>query len=215
MPGFRLRIVDAAGDTLPSGIEGSVVIDQPLPPGTLVGLWNAPDRFVRSYFEDVPGSHLTGDAGYLNENGQLVVLGRADDIINVAGHRLSTGTIEGAILGHPDVIECAVVGAPDPLKGEVPLAFVVGLSTAADSAGRLDHEVTAAVRNEVGAIAAPQNVVSVTRLPKTRSGKILRATLREMVAGGEPALPPTIEDPEVLNEIAEALRQLRPAKQRS
>ncbi|MBU3061288.1 AMP-binding protein [Nocardia sp. NEAU-G5] len=210
VPGYRLRVLDYEGDAVAPGTEGNIVIGLPLPPGTLTGLWGDDDRFVRSYLSAFPGHFLTGDSGYFDEDGYLYVLGRSDDVINMAGHRLSAGGIEAAVAGHPAVAECAVIGVPDELKGQLPIAYVV---LKADSAGetvaipfeQLRAELIERVRGQIGAIATLHDVVVVQALPKTRSGKILRKTMRQIMAGDAWEMPATIEDPAVLVAIADQI----------
>jgi propionyl-CoA synthetase len=203
VPGYRLRVLDYEGDAVPTGTEGNIVIGLPLPPGTLTGLWHDDERFERSYLAAYPGHYLTGDSGYFDEDGYLYVLGRSDDVINMAGHRLSEGGIEAVVAGHPAVAETAVIGIPDELKGQRPIAYVV-LKT--DSAGEteavdpdeLREELITRVRAQIGAIATLCDAVIVQALPKTRSGKILRKTMRHIAAGEPWEMPATIEDPAVL-----------------
>ncbi len=204
MPGYDVRVLGEDGSPMPTGIDGAIAIRLPLPPGTLSTLWGDDDWYVRSYLETFPGHYLTGDSGYLDEDGYLFVMGRTDDVINVAGHRLSTGSIEAAVATHPAVAECAVIGVADPLKGQIPSAFVV-LKVGADiDEGTLRTEIVAAVRRDIGPVAAFRRVTVVDGLPKTRSGKVLRKTMRQIADGREPAIPSTIEDPAVL----EALRSV-------
>ncbi|WP_019931374.1 AMP-binding protein [Nocardia sp. BMG111209] len=198
VPGYRLRVLDYEGRAVPPGTEGNIVIGLPMPPGTLTGLWGDDERFARSYLSAYPGHYLTGDSGYFDEDGYLFVLGRSDDVINMAGHRLSAGGIEAAVAGHDAIAECAVIGVPDELKGQRPIAYVV-LKTAADiTPDRLRDEVIARVRDQIGAIATLHDVVIVQALPKTRSGKILRRTMRQIAADEAWEMPATIEDPAVL-----------------
>ena len=180
-----------------------------MPPGTLPTLWGDDDRYVDGYLSAFDGYYLTGDGGYLDEDGYLYVMGRTDDVINVAGHRLSTGTLEAALAGHPDVAECAVIGVHDDMKGQVPRGLVVlkgGGSVTDERRAALSKELVARVRSEVGAVAALHQVDIVAALPKTRSGKILRKTMREMADGKTPVVPGTIEDVTVLEALASTLR---------
>jgi propionyl-CoA synthetase len=177
-----------------------------LPPGAATTLWEAPDRYAESYLARYPGYYLTGDAGYLDEDGYLSVMTRTDDVINVAGHRLSSGAIEEVIAGHPDVAECAVVGLDDALKGQVPLGLLVLKPQLVRDRSDVGQEVVLRVRELMGAVVSLKRVVTVSRLPKTRSGKTLRATLSRMANGRPHDVPATIEDPSVLPEIAETLR---------
>ena len=206
VPGFRVEVVDAGGALVPAGAEGNIVIRLPLPPGTLAGLWHDEDRYRASYLNTFPGYYLTGDSGYIDEDGYVYVLGRSDDVINVAGHRLSTGAIEAVVAGHPAVAECAVIGIHDDLKGQRPSGYVV-LKAGADIADdTLRSELVQRVRDEIGAVATFRDVTVVQALPKTRSGKILRKTMRQIVDGDEYAVPSTIEDPAVLQALEHQLR---------
>lgn len=210
VPGYRLRVLDYEGDAVPVGTEGNIVIGLPLPPGTLTGLWGDDKRFERSYLSAFPGHYLTGDSGYFDEDGYLFVLGRSDDVINMAGHRLSAGGIEAAVAGHPAVAECAVIGIPDELKGQRPIAYVVLKTDATGETLTVDpdelrEELIARVRAQIGAIATLYDVVIVQALPKTRSGKILRRTMRQIVAGDPWQMPATIEDPSVLEALADQI----------
>jgi propionyl-CoA synthetase len=208
VPGYDVRVLDGSGRPVAPGVEGAICLKLPMPPGTLPTLWGDDDRYVSSYLAAHPGYYLTGDGGYLDEDGYLFVMGRTDDVLNVAGHRLSTGSLEAALAGHPAVAECAVIGVHDDLKGQVPRALVVlksGVDAEADGE-RIAHELVARVRSEVGAVAALHRVDIVTGLPKTRSGKILRKTMREMADGKSPAVPATIEDASVLDALAPVLR---------
>ena len=204
VPGYRLRVVDAAGDPVPAGQEGLILADLPLPPGTLATIWGDDDRFVASYLSAFEGTYLTGDSGLLDEDGYVFVMGRTDDVINVAGHRLSTGVLEAAIAAHPAVTECAVIGVHDATKGQIPRALVV-LSPEAD-AEAVRTEVVDLVRREVGPVAALKRVDMVAALPKTRSGKILRKTMRQISDGeADVVVPSTIEDRAVLDALEETL----------
>lgn len=176
-----------------------------MPPGTLPTLWNADDRSVASYLSTHEGYYLTGDGGHVDDDGCLYVMGPTDDVINVAGHRLSTGSMEEVLATHPDVAECAVIGIPDELRGEVPMGFVVLKAGAAPDPDALQAELVAMVRDRVAAVAVVRRAVVVARLPKTRSGKILRATMRAVAAGRDFRVPSTIDDPAILDEIARAL----------
>jgi propionyl-CoA synthetase len=178
----------------------------PLPPGTLPTLWNDDARFVSSYLSHLDGHYLTGDGGRFDEDGYLYVMGRIDDVINVAGHRLSTGEMEEIVATHPDVAECVVIGVPDQLRGQMPFGLVVLQDGQIRNPEALEAELVALVRQEIGAVACFRSAKIVARLPKTRSGKILRKTLREIAEGKEPHVPSTIEDPAVLDELAPLLR---------
>jgi propionyl-CoA synthetase len=208
VPGYAIRIVDEGGEEVPACTSGNIVIDLPLPPGCLPTLWNNDDGFVASYLERFPGCYLTGDAGYLDEDGYLYVMGRTDDIINVAGHRLSTGAMEEVLSGHPDVAECAVIGVADPLKGQVPVGFVVLKAGAGRDPAAVEAELVKRVRAEIGPVAAFKRARVVVRLPKTRSGKILRGTMRKMADGEAFSVPATIDDPVILEEIREVIEGL-------
>ena len=192
-------------------MEGAICIKLPLPPGTLPTLWQDDERYVAGYLSTFDGYYLTGDGGYLDEDGYLFVMGRTDDVLNVAGHRLSTGSLEAALAGHPAVAECAVIGGADQLKGQVPRALVVlkaGVDVSGDGAVEaLRAELVQRVRDEVGALAALRLVDVVVALPKTRSGKILRKTMRQIADGGSPAVPSTIEDASVLEALKPILRR--------
>ncbi len=204
MPGYDVRVLDEYGDPVPVGTEGSITITLPLPPGTLTTLWGDDDWFSRSYLDRFPGHYLTGDGGYFDQDGYLFVLGRTDDVINVAGHRLSTGSIEAVVAAHPAVAECAVIGVADAVKGQLPRGLVV-LKVGADiDPETLRAELTEAVRREIGPVAAFRDVSVVEGLPKTRSGKILRRTMRDIADGRDPKIPSTIEDVGVV----EALRPI-------
>ena len=213
VPGYRLRVLDAAGNPVDPGQEGTIVIALPLPPGTLTGLWRDDERFRTSYLSAFPGHYLTGDSGYVDEDGYVVVLGRSDDVINVAGHRLSTGSIEAVVATHPAVAECAVIGIADEVKGQRPSGYVVLKSGVEIEPNTLRSELVAKVRNEIGAVATFRDVTVVTALPKTRSGKILRKTMRQ-IADDEPyTVPSTIEDAAVLDALAEQLKTIRQSPQ--
>jgi propionyl-CoA synthetase len=202
VPGWDIRIVDEAGSEKPAGEIGDIVVKLPMPPGALPTLWNAHERFAKTYLSEHPGYYQTFDAGYIDEDGYVFVMGRTDDVINVAGHRLSTGALEEIVASHPAVAECAVIGVPDELKGELPLGLVVlktGVEIPHDDVSR---EIVALVRENLGPVAAFHTALVVDRLPKTRSGKILRRTLRQLASGEEPSVPATIEDPAVLDEVA-------------
>jgi propionyl-CoA synthetase len=205
VPGYDIRVLDDAGREVPRGESGNIVVKLPLPPGNLPTLWGNRQRFFDAYLARFKGYYLTGDAGVMDEDGYLWVMSRIDDVINVAGHRLSTGALEEALVSHPAVAECAVIGVADSLKGELPLGFVVLNSGVDADADELKAELVRAVRSQVGAIATPRAIVIVDRLPKTRSGKILRATMRQIADGREVKVPATIEDAAVLDEIRDAL----------
>ncbi len=212
MPGYDVRVLDEDGAELPPGELGAIVIKLPLPPGTLPNLWNAEDRYRKSYLDHFPGYYETGDAGYMDEDGYLYIMARTDDVINVAGHRLSTGAMEEVLASHPDVAECAVIGVSDPLKGQLPLGFLCLNAGAARDQDEVVAEVVKLVREKIGPVAAFKLAVVVDRLPKTRSGKILRGTMVAIADGKDFKLPATIDDPAILDEIAAALQTLGYAK---
>ncbi len=205
VPGYDVRVVDGEGADVPAGQDGAIVIRLPLPPGTLPTLWGDDQRYIDSYLSVFPGCYTTGDGGYLDEDGYVFVMGRTDDVINVAGHRLSTGSMEAVVAAHPMVAECAVIGVHDPLKGQVPRAFVVLKAGVEIDAGVLQQEIVAAIRDQIGPVAALKEVVVVPGLPKTRSGKILRRTMRGIADGRPEPVPSTIEDMRVLEAITPLL----------
>ncbi|HKA71710.1 MAG TPA: AMP-binding protein, partial [Xanthobacteraceae bacterium] len=206
MPGYDVRIVDEACRELPPSRMGSIVVKLPLPPACLPTLWQADERFRESYLAEFPGHYKTADAGFKDEDGYLYIMGRTDDIINVAGHRLSTGGMEEVLASHPDVAECAVIGISDQLKGEVPCGFIVLKAGVDRSPAAIEKEIVALVREKIGPVAAFKLAITVARLPKTRSGKILRGTMRK-IADAEPwTMPATIDDPAILDEIGSALK---------
>jgi propionyl-CoA synthetase len=207
VPGYDVRILDEDGAELPRGETGHVVLKLPLPPGCMRTLWENDAGFESTYLSRFPGYYQTADAGHIDEDGYLFIMSRTDDIINVAGHRLSTGAMEEVLAEHPDVAECAVTGVADALKGQVPLGFVVLNAGAARDPAEIEAELVATVRERIGPVAAFKQACVVPRLPKTRSGKVLRGTIRK-IADGEPwRVPPTIDDPAILDEITEALKQ--------
>lgn len=207
-PGWEVRALDDAGNDISAGDVGAIACKLPLPPGTLPGLWNAEERFRSSYLEAFPGYYETGDAGYIDEDGYIFVMSRTDDVINVAGHRLSTGAIEEVLAAHEDVAECAVIGVADELKGQLPVGFLVLKAGVEHDEADIVADVVRMVRERVGPVAVFKKAAVVTRLPKTRSGKILRSTMRK-IADGEPyTVPATIEDPEVLDNIEVALQSV-------
>ena len=205
VPSWDVQVLDEGGHPTASGEIGSIVVKLPMPPGTLPTLWQNDERFVDSYMSAFPGYYETGDAGYIDEEGYIFVMSRTDDIINVAGHRLSTGGMEEVLAGHKDVAECAVIGINDALKGQVPLGFVVLKSGVSRAGEDIITEIVAKVRAEIGPVAAFKQAVIVSRLPKTRSGKILRATMQKMVNGEDYPAPATIDDPVILDEIKASL----------
>ncbi|MBL8567839.1 MAG: propionyl-CoA synthetase [Phreatobacter sp.] len=209
MPGYDVRIVDEAGKDLPANTMGSIVVKLPLPPGAFPTLWHQDERFKESYLSQFPGFYSTSDAGFVDDEGYLYIMGRTDDIINVAGHRLSTGGMEEVLASHPDVAECAVIGMADSLKGEVPCGFVVLKAGVNKRPEEVEKELVALVREKIGPVAAFKLAIAVTRLPKTRSGKILRGTMKKIADGAEWSMPATIDDPAVLSEIEDALKTRR------
>jgi propionyl-CoA synthetase len=207
MPGWDVRILDPTGAEMATGEDGAIAIKLPLPPGSLPTLWNDDDRYVRSYLSTYPGFYLTGDGGHLDADGYLFVMGRTDDVINVAGHRLSTGGMEEVLAGHPDVAECAVIGVADVLKGQVPRGFVVLKAGVDRTPEDVEAELVQRVREQIGAVAALREVSVVPALPKTRSGKILRRTMRQIADGVEAPVPSTIDDATVLDTLRPVLRK--------
>jgi propionyl-CoA synthetase len=205
-PGYDVQVLDETGKAAEPGDIGALVIKLPLPPGTFTTLWNAKERYISSYFASYKGYYETGDAGYIDENGYVFVMARTDDIINVAGHRLSTGGMEEVLASHPDVAECAVMGVADKLKGQMPLGLLVLSSDSDRDHDVIISEVIKLVREKIGPVAAFKNAMVVNRLPKTRSGKILRGTMRSIADSTDWKMPATIDDPEILDEITEALK---------
>ena len=205
-PGYDVQVLDPAGNPVPAGVEGAICLRLPMPPGTLVSLWQDDERYVASYLSAFPGWYLSGDGGYFDEDGYLFVMGRTDDVINVAGHRLSTGSMEAVLAAHPAVAECAVIGVHDELKGQLPRGFVVLKAGIDPDPAVLTAELVAAVRAEIGAVAGLRQVDIVAALPKTRSGKILRKTMREIADGLTPVVPGTIEDAGVLDRLTPILQ---------
>ncbi len=213
VPGWDLKVLDAEGEEMARGEIGAIVAKLPLPPSCLPTLWNADQRYIDSYLSEYPGYYTTGDAGMIDEDGYVYVMARTDDIINVAGHRLSTGAMEEVLATHPDVAECAVIGAADKLKGQLPVGFVVLNAGAGGHDGRVVQEVVKLVRDQIGPVAAFKQATVVKRLPKTRSGKILRGTMKKIADNREYKVPATIDDPTILEEIAGALRKIGYAEQ--
>jgi propionyl-CoA synthetase len=207
VPGWDLRVLDAAGHEVKPGEIGALAVKLPLPPGALPTLWQADERYVESYLAEYPGYYQTADAGYVDEDGYVFVMTRTDDIINVAGHRLSTGGIEEVLAAHPEVAECAVIGVADPLKGQVPVGLLVLKAGAGTPPAQVAEEAVRLVRERIGAVASFKTALVVPRLPKTRSGKILRGTMRRIADGEEYRMPATIDDPAILDEIGGALKQ--------
>ncbi len=206
MPGYDMQVVDEAAKPVPRGTIGSLVVKMPLPPAALPTLWQQDARCIESYFAEFPGYYKTADAGYIDDDGYVWVMGRTDDIINVAGHRLSTGGMEEVLAGHPDVAECAVLGIKDELKGEVPCGFIVLKAGVSRRPAEIEKEIVALVRDKVGPVASFKLAITVARLPKTRSGKILRGTIKKMADGDQWTMPATIDDPAILEEIGSALK---------
>lgn len=212
VPGYSIRVVDDEGRDLPHGEIGNIVVDLPLPPGCLPTLWRNDERYERSYLREFPGAYQTGDAGSKDPDGYLWIMSRTDDILNVAGHRLSTGGMEEVLAAHPDVAECAVIGVADSLKGQVPLGFLVLKAGVQRANGDIVAEAIQLVRDCIGPVASFKTAAVVERLPKTRSGKILRGTMRKIADAVDYPVPATIEDPGVLDEITQALREIGYAK---
>ena len=205
VPGFDIQVVDEASKPVAAGVTGAIVVKLPLPPGCLPTLWENEEGFQASYLVDFPGYYKTADAGYVDEDGYLYVMSRTDDIINVAGHRLSTGGMEEVLAAHPDVAECAVIGVADAMKGQVPLGFLVINKGVNRPMADIEKEAVALVREKIGPVAAFKTALVVQRLPKTRSGKILRGTMRKIADGEAWTTPATIDDPAILDEIGEVL----------
>jgi propionyl-CoA synthetase len=205
MPGYDVQIVDEGCHPVPAGKMGSIVVKMPLPPGCLPTLWNQDERMKESYLIDFPGYYKTADAGFVDEDGYLYIMGRTDDIINVAGHRLSTGGMEEVLASHPDVAECAVIGVKDELKGEQPCGFVVLKSGVTRSPIDIEKDIVKLVRDKIGPVAAFKIAICVNRLPKTRSGKILRGTMKKIADHDPWTMPATIDDPSIMDEIMAAL----------
>jgi propionyl-CoA synthetase len=206
VPGYAVQVLDERGDQVPPGGEGAICIKLPLPPGTLPTLWGDDQRYVASYLSAYDGYYLSGDGGYVDADGYLYVMGRTDDVINVAGHRLSTGSMEAVIAQHPSVAECAVIGVADTLKGQHPRGFVVLKAGVEADPDRIRDDLVRMVREEIGAVASFKEVTIVGGLPKTRSGKILRKTMREIADGKDAPVPSTIEDEAVLDTLRPVLR---------
>jgi propionyl-CoA synthetase len=208
VPGYQVAILDENGKAVPPGKEGILAIKLPLPPGTLLTLWKNDQKFKESYLEMFPGYYFTGDGGYVDHEGYLYIMGRVDDVINVAGHRLSTGAMEEVISMHSDVAECAVIGVSDDFKGQLPLGFVVLKAGVHRDSKTITQELVEMIRDQIGAIASFKQAAIVKRLPKTRSGKILRGIMRKMADGEEYKIPSTIDDPLILQEVGESLKSL-------
>ncbi len=211
-PGWEVRALDERGNDVSVGDVGAIACKLPLPPGALPGLWNAEERFRRSYLTTFPGFYETGDAGFIDDDGYIHVMSRTDDVINVAGHRLSTGAIEEVLASHDDVAECAVMGVADQMKGQLPVGFLVLKAGVDRDSAEIVAEVVQMVRDQIGPVAVFKKAAIVGRLPKTRSGKVLRATMRKIADSEDYKVPATIEDPAVLDEIGQALRNIGYAK---
>ncbi|MEO1695249.1 MAG: propionyl-CoA synthetase, partial [Pseudomonadota bacterium] len=207
MPGYEMHVLDEGGRPLPPGTSGTLAIKLPMPPSCLPTLWGADQRFRDSYISQFPGYYSTSDAGYIDSDGYVYVMARTDDVINVAGHRLSTGQMEEVVAQHPDVAESAVVGVHDDLKGQLPAGFIVLNSGVNRDPKEIESEVVRHVREVIGPVAAFKNVMAVSRLPKTRSGKVLRGTIRAIADGDDYKMPATIDDPAILDEITAAIAE--------
>jgi propionyl-CoA synthetase len=205
MPGYDIRVLDDEGRPVPPGTLGNIVCKLPLPPSGFPTLWNAPERFISSYMAEYPGYYATSDAGIIDEDGYVFIMARTDDIINVAGHRLSTGAMEEVISEHPDIAECAVVGKADPLKGQMPLGLFVTNDGVGRNEAELERELVQLVRAKIGAVASFKHALEVKRLPKTRSGKVLRGTVQKIADGAAYKVPAAIDDPVILDEITACL----------
>jgi propionyl-CoA synthetase len=213
VPGYDVQVLNANGERVAANAIGNIVIKLPLPPGTLATMWENEQGYKDNYLSRYPGYYLTGDAGYFDDDGYLWIMSRIDDIINVAGHRLSTGSMEEALAGHPDVAECAVIGVADALKGQLPIGLVVLKAGVKRTAEQIVPELIERVRQQIGAVASFKQAIIVSRLPKTRSGKVLRATMRAIADNQTYTVPATIDDPKILQEIAAALQPLGYAKE--
>jgi propionyl-CoA synthetase len=205
VPGFEVQILDDEGNSLDRNQQGNIAIKLPLPPSCLNTIWGSVERFNETYLEAFPGYYLSGDGGYIDDDGYLFVMGRTDDVINVSGHRLSTGEMEEIIGSHESIAECAVIGRSDNLKGQLPFGFVILKSGVDISEDEILKNLVALVREKIGAVACYKETLIVNRLPKTRSGKILRKTLKKIVDGEDYEVPPTIDDPSILDEIQQEI----------
>jgi len=201
MPGYEIHILDEAGQPLPAGDIGAITVKLPLPPGCGPSLWKDDARYIESYLTNFKGYYETSDAGFIDEEGYVFVMARTDDVINVAGHRLSTGAMEEVITSHKDVAECAVFGMKDQLKGQLPLGLIVLNNGVSRSEEEIEKEVVGLIREKIGPVAAFKTAITIDRLPKTRSGKILRGTIRKIADGESYTMPATIDDPAILDEI--------------
>jgi propionyl-CoA synthetase len=206
LPGYEIHVLDDAGRPVGTNTLGNIAVKLPLPPGCLPTFWNADERFRAACLAAFPGYYKTADAGYIDDDGYVFIMSRTDDIINVAGHRLSTGAIEEVCASHPDVAECAVIGIADALKGQIPAGFLVLNSGVSRESSLIENEVVTLVRDRIGPVAAFKTVICVQRLPKTRSGKILRGTMQKIADRERWKMPATIDDPVILDEIREALQ---------
>ena len=200
-------MLDVSGKRITDGTDGAIVVKLPMPPGSLPTLWNDDERFVSSYMAAFKGYYLTGDGGRIDDDGYVFVMGRTDDVINVAGHRLSTGGMEEVLASHQDVAECAVIGVADPMKGQIPRGFVVLKAGVSRDEDELRTELVQLVRSRIGAVASLKDVAVVAALPKTRSGKILRKTMRGIADGADEPVPSTIENADVLDAMRPVLRR--------
>ena len=206
VPGWNVQVLhEETHEPVPTGQIGAICVKLPMPPSSLLTLWNADQRYIDAYLEEYPGYYKTADAGMFDEDGYISIMARTDDIINVAGHRLSTGGMEEVLSSHPDVAECAVIGVEDQMKGQLPLGFLVLKSGVTKEADEVVAEIVALVRQQIGPVAAFKQATVVQRLPKTRSGKILRGTMQAIADNKEWKMPATIDDPAILDEITEAL----------
>jgi propionyl-CoA synthetase len=208
VPGYDVRILGEGGEEAAPGTIGAIAVKLPLPPGCSPTLWGNDERWIETYLDPFPGHYSTADAGYVDDDGYVFVMSRTDDVINTAGHRLSTGAMEEVLASHPDVAECAVFGVADELKGQIPIGFAVLKAGVERDAGEVQAELVALVRERIGPVASFKTAVTVSALPKTRSGKVLRGTMRNMADGREWNVPPTIDDRAVLDEIAGKLGEL-------
>jgi len=211
-PGWNVQVVNSDNEPVKAGEIGALVVKLPLPPGSLPTLWNNDERYISSYLKEFPGYYKTADAGFIDEDGYVFVMSRTDDIINTAGHRLSTGAMEEVLADHPEVAECAVLGVDDQLKGQVPVGFLVLNAGVKREHGEIVKEVIHMVRKRIGPVASFKTATVVKRLPKTRSGKILRGTIQKIADNKPYKIPATIEDPTVIGEMEEALIKIGYAK---
>lgn len=208
MPGYNVRVLDDEGYAVPSGTLGNIAIKLPLPPSCFTTLWNAEDRFKSAYFDEFDGYYATSDAGIIDKDGYVYVMARTDDVINVAGHRLSTGAMEEVILSHEDIAECAVIGINDKLKGQMPLGLFVLNDGVIKSEEQITVDLIGLMREKIGPVAAFKSAIQINRLPKTRSGKVLRGTIQKIANKAEWKIPAAIDDPDVLAEIEEKLSRV-------